>query len=63
MTLEEIKAMIKRKQMKAIRDSEVDYGCNTESWSSYYSGIARGLRIAEEILCMLDKTNRISKED
>lgn len=63
MTIEEIKALLKRKQIEAIRQSEVSHGCNTESWSSYYNGIAQGLRIAEEIIGMLDKPNRISNNE
>ena len=62
MTIEEIKYLIKRKQKDAKRDSEGNYGCNTEAWSCYYSGIAQGLHIAEEILGMLDKPNKINKE-
>lgn len=62
MTLEEIKILLKRKQEDAKRDSEGNYGCNTEAWSNYYMGIAHGLHIAEEILGMLDKPNKINKE-
>ena len=62
MMIEEIKYLIKRKQNDAKRDSEGNYGCNTESWSSYYMGIVQGLHIAEEILGMLDKPNKINKE-
>ena len=63
MTIEEIKTLLKRKQIEAIRQSEVNYGYNTESWSDYYNGIAQGLRIAEEIIGMLDKPNRISNNE
>ena len=63
MTIEEIKTLIKRKQDDAKRASEGNYGCNTESWSSYYYGIAYGLHIAEEIIGMLDKPNRISNNE
>lgn len=63
MTIEEISSLIKRKQEDAKRQSEVNHGCNTESWSSYYYGIAQGLRIAEEIIGMLDKPNRISNNE
>ena len=63
MKLEEIKTLIKRKQNEAKKDSEGNYGCNTESWSCYYMGIAHGLKIAEEILGMLDKPNRISNNE
>ena len=62
MTIEEIKSLIKRKQNDAKRESEANHGCNTESWSSYYMGIVQGLHIAEEILGMLDKPNKINKE-
>lgn len=62
MTIEEIKTLLKRKQIKAISQSEVSHGCNTESWSSYYNGIAQGLHIAEEIIGMLDKPNKISRK-
>ena len=63
MTIEEIKSLIKRKQEDAKRQSEVNHGCNTGSWSSYYDGIAQGLHIAEEIIGMLDKPNRISNNE
>lgn len=63
MTLEEIKTLLKRKQIEAIKDSKGSYGCNTEAWSNYYVGIAKGLHIAEEIIGMLDKPNRISNNE
>lgn len=63
MTIEEIKILLKRKEIEAIRQSKVNHGCNTESWSNYYNGIAQGLRIAEEIIGMLDKPNRISNNE
>lgn len=62
MTLEEIKTLLKRKQEDAKRESEVSHGCNTEAWSNYYSGVAQGLHIAQEIIGMLDKPNKINKE-
>ena len=62
MTIEEIKTLLKRKQIEAIRQSEVNHGCNTESCSSYYNGVAQGLHIAEEIIGMLDKPNKISRK-
>ena len=62
MTIEEIKALLKRKQIEAKKESEVNHGCNTETWSSYYEGVAQGLHIAEEIIGMLDKHNKISRK-
>lgn len=62
MTIEEIKTLLKRKQIEAIKESETIHGCNTETWSSYYNGIAQGLRIAEEIIGMLNKPNKISRK-
>ena len=62
MKIEEIKTLLKRKQIEAIKESEVNHGCNTESWSSNYDGIAQGLRIAEEIIGMLNKSNKISRK-
>ena len=62
MTIEEIKTLLKRKQIEAIKESEVNHGCNTESWSSYYNEIAQGLHIAEEIIGMLNKSNKISRK-
>lgn len=63
MTQEEIIKLINRKIKKAIETSEQDHGHNTEAWSSYYSGVAQGLECAKSIIGMLDKTNKISKNN
>ena len=59
MNIEEVKILLRRKKQEAVKTSDEDHGINTERFSNYYSGIAEGLRIAEEILGMLNKPNRI----
>ena len=54
--------MLRRKKQEDLKTSDEDHGINTERFSNYYSGIAEGLRIAEEILGMLNKPNRIKVE-
>ena len=62
MDIKEVKILIRRKKLEALKTSDGNYGINTERFSNYYSGIAEGLRIAEEILGMLNKPNRIRVE-
>lgn len=62
MDIKEVKILIRRKKLGALKTSDGNYGINTERFSNYYSGIAEGLRIAEEILGMLNKPNRIRVE-
>ena len=62
MKIEEIQTLLRRKKQEALKTSDGNYGINTERFSNYYSGIAEGLRIAEEILGMLNKPNRIRVE-
>lgn len=57
MTQEEIVRLLNRKIRKALEISEQDHGYNTEAWSSYYSGVAQGLRDARGIIGMLGKQN------
>ena len=57
MTQKEIIKLLSRKIKKAIEVSEHDFGHNTEAWSSYYSGVAQGLKDAKSIIGMLDKPN------
>ena len=59
MTKEEMIILINRKIKEAKEVSEQNHGHNTEAWSSYYSGMARGLEDAKGIICMLDKPNKI----
>ena len=59
MTQEEIMIIINRKIKEAEELSNQNHGHNTDTWSSYYSGIARGLEDAKSILGMLDKPNKI----
>lgn len=63
MTKEEIIKLLNRKIEEAIEISEGDYGHNTEAWSHYYSGVARGLKDARGIIGMLDKPNKVSKNN
>lgn len=62
MNIEEIKTLLRRKRLEAVETIGEDHVINTERLSSYYHGIAEGLRIAEEILGMLDKPNKIRAE-
>ena len=57
MTQKEIINLLNRKIKEAIEISELDHGHNTEAWSSYYSGVAQGLKDAKSIIGMLDKQN------
>lgn len=57
MTKNEIIDLLNIKIKKAKEISNQNHGHNTDSWSSYYSGIARGLEDAKSILGMLDKPN------
>lgn len=57
MTQEEIIKLLNRKIKEAIEISERDHGHNTEAWSSYYSGVAQGLKDARGIIGMLNKPN------
>lgn len=57
MTQKEIITLLNRKIKEAIETSEQDHGHNTEAWSSYYSGVAEGLKEAKSIIGMLDKPN------
>lgn len=57
MTQKEIINLLNRKIKEAIEISEQDHGYNTEAWSSYYSGVAQGLKDAKSIIGMLDKQN------
>ena len=59
MTKEEIIILINRKIKEAKETSEQNHGHNTEAWSSYYSGMARGLEDSKGIICMLGKPNKI----
>ena len=62
MTREEIMVLLDRKIKDAIETAHQDHGRhNTESWSSYYYGVAEGFRQAKAIVGMLDKNNKISK--
>ena len=58
MSQEEIIKLLNRKIKEAIEVSEQDYGeHNNAAWSSYYCGIAQGLKDAKSIIGMLDKQN------
>lgn len=59
MTREEVITLINRKIKEAIETSNQNHGHNTDVWSSYYSGMAKGLEEAKSIICMLDKPNKI----
>jgi hypothetical protein len=61
MTRDEIKSLLNKKIKEAKEMAEQNHGHNTEAWSSYYSGVARGLEDAKSILGMLDKANTIKK--
>lgn len=57
MTQEEIIKLLNRKIKEAKEISNQNHGHNTEAWSSYYCGIARGLEDAKSIIGMLNKQN------
>ena len=59
MTQEEVIILINRKIKKAKEMSNQNHGINTDSWNTYYSGLARGLEDTKSIICMLDKSNKI----
>ena len=64
MTKNEILELLNIKIKEAKEISNQNHGHNTESWSSYYSGIARGLEDAKSILGMLDKpNNKVTKKN
>lgn len=63
MTKDEILELLNIKIKEAKEISNQNHGHNTEAWSSYYSGIARGLEDAKSILGMLDKPNKIRKKN
>lgn len=63
MTKDEILKLLNIKIKEAKEISNQNHGHNTEIWSSYYSGIARGLEDAKSILGMLDKpNNKVTKK-
>lgn len=55
MTQKQIMELLNRKIKEAIKRSEQDHGHNTTWWSSYYSGVAKGLQDAQSVIGMLDK--------
>ena len=57
MTKNEILELLNVKIKEAKEISNQNYGHNTDAWSCYYSGIARGLEDAKSIFGMLDKPN------
>ena len=59
MTQEEITILINRKIKEAKEKSNQNYGINTDSWNTYYSGLAQGLEDAKSIIGMLGKPNKI----
>ena len=61
MTKNEIIDILNIKIKEAKEISNQNHGHNTDSWSSYYSGIVRGLEDAKSILGMLDKPNNQAK--
>lgn len=64
MTKNEILELLNIKIKAAKKISNQDHGHNTEAWSSYYSGIARGLEDAKSILGMLDnQNNKVTKKN
>ena len=57
MTKNEILALLNVKFKEAKEISTQNHGPIPDAWSSYYSGIARGLEDAKSIFGMLDKPN------
>ena len=59
MTQEEIMTLINRKIKEAKELSNQNHGHNTDSWHTYYCGLAQGLEDAKSIIGMLGKQNKI----
>ena len=59
MTQEEVMILINRKIKEAKAQSNQNHGINTDSWNTYYSGLAQGLEDAKSIIGMLGKSNKI----
>lgn len=59
MTRDEIITLIDRKIKAAKEMSSQNHGHNTDSWNTYYSGLAQGLEDAKSIIGMLGKSNKI----
>jgi hypothetical protein len=60
MTKEEILKLIDKKINDAIEISQQKHEHNTDSWSSYYHGVAQGLKDSKSIIGMLNKPNNRS---
>ena len=58
MTQKEIIIIINRKIKEAKAMSNQNHGHNTDSWHTYYSGVAQGLEDAKSIIGMLNKPNK-----
>ena len=59
MTQKELIILINRKIKEAKELSKQNHGHNTDSWNTYYSGLAQGLEDAKSIIGMLGKQNKI----
>jgi hypothetical protein len=59
MTQKEIILLLNRKIKEAKELSNQNHGHNTDSWNTYYSGLAQGLEDAKGIIGMLGKSNKI----
>jgi hypothetical protein len=59
MTQEEIILLLNRKIKEAKGLSNQNHGHNTDSWHTYYCGLAQGLEDAKSIIGMLGKSNKI----
>jgi hypothetical protein len=57
MTKNEIILLLNRKIKEAKETANQNHGHNTDSWNTYYSGLAQGLEDAKSIFGMLDKPN------
>ncbi len=59
MTQKEIITLLNRKIKEAKELSNQNHGHNTDSWHTYYCGLAQGLKDAKSLIGMLGKQNRI----
>ena len=59
MTKDEILTLLNIKIKEAKDISNQNHGHNTDSWHTYYCGLAQGLEDAKSIFGMLDKPNKI----
>lgn len=58
MTKERIIELLNKKIKEAKELSNQKHGINTDTWSNYYCGIAKGLKEAKSLIGMLNNKNK-----